>query len=113
MPIQIPHKFIGSCLHICDIKYLLFISIKGLQNWDFFELAAEYETGRFWEGSETQISKPKLDFEVRILGKGPKTCKISPELAENLRIWVLVLEIGFRSLYNDFFAKFWTPKLAK
>ncbi len=47
-----------------------------LQIWDFFELAELCKTGRYQGGSKTQFPKPKPDFEVQKLAKGPKTHKI-------------------------------------
>jgi len=47
-----------------------------LRNWNFFNYPSRYETGRFREVSETRIPKPKPDFKVRKLSKGPKTREI-------------------------------------
>jgi len=76
-------------VYVCKFGFLW---IKALQNWDFFELAEQYETGQFWEGSETRFPKPKPNLGVRKLAKGLKTCQISPKTHK----------IGFRLRELDF-----------
>jgi len=65
---------------------------KALQNWDFFEFAERYETGRFREGSETQFPK-----HSRSETWFPKHLR-----SENLQNTGEGLKIGFRFQESGF-----------
>ncbi len=64
-------------------SFFLQLPTKALLNWDFFELAEWYESGRFQDASETRFPKPKPNFEVRKLTKGPKSRKIGFRFRES------------------------------